>query len=200
MINYIIKKIKYLGILGVLRLLRDLLFSSIFVKTGSLVRHPFYIRRLGKLNLENDIRCGSGLVIDIISENAELTIGKNFKASYRLHIGCGKKILIGDNVLIGTDVYISDHMHGNYNGKIQTDPNQMVNSRSLSYGEIIIGNNVWIGDKVCILPGVYIGNNSIIGALSIVNKNVAANSIYGGVPAKKLKVYDFSVASWIKPE
>jgi acetyltransferase-like isoleucine patch superfamily enzyme len=52
---------------------------------------------------------------------------------------------------------------------------------------IIIGNNVWIGSNSTILPGVVIGDNSIIGAGSVVTKNVPSNVIVAGVPAKVIK-------------
>ena len=52
---------------------------------------------------------------------------------------------------------------------------------------IIIGNNVYIGNNVILLPGVTIGNNVIIGAGSVVSKNVQDNSVIAGVPAKVIK-------------
>lgn len=56
-----------------------------------------------------------------------------------------------------------------------------------SKGQVIIGNNVWIGEKAAIMSGVIIGDGVIIGAKIVVTKNVPANSISVGVPAKTLK-------------
>jgi acetyltransferase-like isoleucine patch superfamily enzyme len=53
--------------------------------------------------------------------------------------------------------------------------------------DVIIGDNVWIGVNVVIMPGVQIGNNSIIGSSSVVTKNVPSDEIWGGVPARKIK-------------
>jgi lipopolysaccharide O-acetyltransferase len=194
----IYNKIEYLGILGIVRIIRDLIFSALFVKFGSLVRHPFYIRRLGKLKIGEGFRSGPGLVIDIIDKEAVVEIGYSFRAASRLHIGCASKVTIGNNVLIASDVYISDHSHGNYNGEDQDEALCNVNDRKIKFLEIFIGNNVWIGEKTCILPGVTIGDNSIIGSLSVVNKNLLPNSIYVGSPAKRIKEYDAATKRWIK--
>ncbi|MDR2406844.1 MAG: sugar O-acetyltransferase, partial [Bacteroidales bacterium] len=55
-------------------------------------------------------------------------------------------------------------------------------------GSVVIEDNVWIGDKVTILPGVHIGYGSIIGANAVVTKDVPANCVVGGNPAKIIKV------------
>ena len=56
-----------------------------------------------------------------------------------------------------------------------------------SKGPVIIGNNVWTGRNVCIMPGITIGDGAIIGANAVVTKDVPANSIVGGVPAEIIK-------------
>ncbi|WP_274617023.1 DapH/DapD/GlmU-related protein [Vibrio furnissii] len=53
---------------------------------------------------------------------------------------------------------------------------------------ITIGDNVWIGANATVLPGVFIGNGAVIAAGAVVTKNVAANTVVGGVPAKTLKM------------
>jgi lipopolysaccharide O-acetyltransferase len=193
-----IEKIISLGLWGSLRLVRDLIISACIINIGSLIRYPFYIRKVGSLKIGKDFRVGSGAVIEILSQEGSLVIGHSFRAASRLHIGCISKINIGNNVLVASDVYISDHSHGNYDGSIQSEPGSIVNNRNLVAKEINISNNVWIGEKVCILPGVNIGENSIIGALSVVTKDVLPNSIYVGCPAKIIKQYDEVSKSWIK--
>ena len=196
----ITNKISSLGFLGIIRLLRDIFFSLIMLKFDTLMRWPFYIRNYGEIKIGSDFRSGPGLVIDVLSKEAKLEIGHSFRVASRLHIGCISEIKIGNNVLIASDVYISDHSHGSYKGNNQSTAISAVNDRELFSAPIIIGNNVWIGEKVCILPGVKVGENAIIGAFSVVTKDVISNSIYVGNPAKIIKTYDDISKTWVKIE
>jgi len=91
-------------------------------------------------------------------------------------------IIIGDNVMMGPEVYIYTENHCfkridipmNKQGYDQPKP-------------VLIGNDVWIGSRATILPGVKIGNGAIIGASAVVTKNVEPYSIVVGNPAKKVK-------------
>lgn len=113
----------------------------------------------------------------------QLIIGNNFICHYNCHIGCINKIIIGDNVTIGSNVLIIDHSHGT-----SDDIDTPVMNRHLhSKGPIKIGNNVWIGENVCIMENVSIGENSIIGANAVVTHNIPPRSIAVGVPAKVIK-------------
>jgi acetyltransferase-like isoleucine patch superfamily enzyme len=85
-------------------------------------------------------------------------------------------------------VYISDHSHGEINSSIlSTIP---VERPLISKGSVVIENNVWIGEGVCILPGVRIGSNSIIGANAVVTKNIPANVVVAGNPARIIKMFE----------
>jgi acetyltransferase-like isoleucine patch superfamily enzyme len=120
------------------------------------------------------------------SYTPEIIIGNNIWIGEDCHITAINKIQIGDNALIGKKVTITDNSHGKCEYDLLEIP---PNSRPLySKGPVIIEDNVWIGDKVTILPGVKIGKNSIIGANSVVTKDVDENCVVGGNPAKILKV------------
>ena len=102
------------------------------------------------------------------------------------HIGCMNKIIIGNNVLMGSNILIEDHSHGNtfdYSKPRTQLP-------LVSNGEIIIGDNVWICDNAVILGGAHIGNNCVIAANSVVNKSFPDNCLIGGIPAKIIKKLD----------
>lgn len=115
----------------------------------------------------------------------EIIVGNNVNIETDCHIACINKITIGDNVLIASGVFISDHSHGEPDYiDIKIPPIK----RSLtSKGPIIIEENVWIGEHAVILSGVKVGKFSIIGANAVVTKNIPPYSIAGGVPAKVIK-------------
>ena len=104
---------------------------------------------------------------------------------HNCHIGCIESIEIGDNVLLGSKVYVTDHFHGSIT-KEDIDVPPIL--RPLSSKPVKIGNNVWIGDNVCIMPGVTLGNNVIVGANAVVTKSFPDNSVIVGVPAKVIKM------------
>lgn len=116
----------------------------------------------------------------------ELIIGDNCSIGEYNQITACNKIVIGDGLLTGRYVYIGDNSHGGMTiEELQIPPS----ARALvSKGEIIIGNNVWIGDKVTILANVKVGDGAIIGANSVVTHDVPAYSVVAGVPAKIVKI------------
>ena len=63
-----------------------------------------------------------------------------------------------------------------------------------------IGEGCWIGERVCILPGITIGKKCVVGAGSIVTKNIPDYCMVAGSPAKVIKVYDFEKHAWIRSE
>lgn len=118
------------------------------------------------------------------SYHPSLKIGNNVSFGNSCHIGCINEITISDGVLLGSYVLIEDHSHG----QTEIISNQRPAVRELvSKGPIHIGKNVWICDGVCVLPGVTIGENSIIGANAVVTKDIPANCVAGGNPAKVIK-------------
>lgn len=103
------------------------------------------------------------------------------------HITCINNITIGDNCLTGKWVTITDNSHGT--SDIEDLKLSPLHRKVVSKGPVLIGNNVWIGDKATILPNVKIGDGVIIGANSVVTKDVPSFCIVGGNPAKIIKQY-----------
>lgn len=116
----------------------------------------------------------------------QILIGNNVCFNPSCHIGSINRIVIGDNVLAGAGVLITDHFHG----KIESESLKLPPRRRKLYskGPVIIKNNVWIGEHAAIMPGVTIGENVIIGANAVVTHDVPANAIVGGSPAKIIRV------------
>ena len=114
-----------------------------------------------------------------------IIIGNNCRIGQYTQITACNKITIGNGLLTGRFVLISDNSHG---GLSKEDAMIPPNKRLLkSKGEIVIGNNVWIGDKATVLSGVSIGDNVIVAANSVVTKSVPSNCIIAGAPAKIVK-------------
>lgn len=114
-----------------------------------------------------------------------LIIGDNCNFGAFNHITCSNKIIIGNNVLTGKFVTISDNNHGEFvESQVDLAP---IKRPITSKGEVIIGNNVWIGDKATILSGVHIGDGVVVAANSVVTRDVPLNCIVAGNPAKIIK-------------
>lgn len=102
-------------------------------------------------------------------------------------------IHIGKNALIASDVLITSENHG-----MNPEVSESYADIPLTVASVELGDGCWIGEKVCILPGVTIGERSIVAAGSVVTKSVPSYTIVGGVPAKILKRYSFKTHSWEK--
>jgi lipopolysaccharide O-acetyltransferase len=160
---------------------------------------PFYIRGKKGIRGAKSLTTGVNLRIDIILRKnftPILHIGENVQFNDYVHIAVAKGVFIGDNTLIASKVFISDHNHGNYTDENQSNPNTPPIERELFSKEVHIGNNVWIGEFVSILPGVTIGEGSIIGSTSLVSKDIPAFSIAVGSPAKVIKTYNKDSNKW----
>lgn len=111
-----------------------------------------------------------------------LTIGKKCNFGAHNHITCINEITIGDNLLTGKWITITDNSHGTTDVEtLKIDP---IKRPLYSKGPVVIGNNVWIGDKATILPGVTIGDGAVIAANAVVTKDVEPYTVVGGNPAK----------------
>lgn len=118
-------------------------------------------------------------------DTIRLNIGSNVAVGNYCHIGAMNYIEIGDNVLMGSNVLITDHMHGQATlEEMHIPPNE----RTLfSKGIVVIGKNVFIGDGAKIMPDVKIGEGAIVGSNAVVTHDVEKYSIVAGVPAIKIR-------------
>ena len=113
--------------------------------------------------------------------NPEIIIGYNCKIGEYSHISACSKIELGDGLLTGRFVLITDNSHGGLD--YMTSGTRPIERPLVVKGNIIIGKNVWIGDKVTICSGVSIGDNVIIAANSVVIDDLPSNCMAAGMPA-----------------
>ena len=128
-------------------------------------------KMLGKVDetvtIEKNFNCDNG---------KNIFVGKNFLANYNVTILDVNEVHIGNDVMIGPNTLITTVGH-------PISPKGRRKHLGLT-DQVHIGDDVWIGGNVTILPGVTIGNNVVIGAGAVVNKDIPDNSLAVGVPAK----------------
>lgn len=150
-----------------------------------------YVQGYSHIIIGDSFNCGKDVRIEAWEEygdqsfNPLIKIGNNVTFTDRCYLSCIDSIDIGDGVLLGRDVFITDNSHGD------TSPEMLellpIRRLLTSKGPVIIGKNVWIGGLTTIVSGVTIGDNSIIGANSFVNKDIPDNCVAAGNPAKVIK-------------
>lgn len=97
-------------------------------------------------------------------------------------ISAYQRVRIGEQCVIADRTMFIDFDHG----VVETE--RPIRSQGIYMEDVIVGSNVWIGYGACVLRGVKVGDNSIIGTNSVVTKNVPANAVVGGVPARVLRM------------
>mgnify|MGYP001085670339 CR=1 FL=1 len=125
-------------------------------------------------------------------------------------IGIGSVVIgpvrMGDRAGLGQHVFISGFNHGYADGTRDSNEQELVRKEVVIGREshigansvVVAGRNCWIGAGAVILPGVTIGDNTVIGAGSIVTKDIPAYSVAVGNPARVIKRYDPENKTWVK--
>ena len=114
-----------------------------------------------------------------------LSIGDGCSIGEYSHITCANKVIIGNGLLTGRFVLITDNSHGDSSPE-ECDTAPLARD-VCSKGPVEIKDNVWIGDKATILPGITIGKGAIIAANAVVTKDIPDYAIAAGIPAKIVK-------------
>ena len=173
----------------------NLLFSSKFKQLGinSLLKKPFRIDGGKNIIISDNCFFQSGLWLYSVGINLEkptLFIGVGSVFGYNNHITCVNNVHIGNNVLTANNVYISDNLHSYEDINIP-----IINQPVKFKRQVKIGNGAWIGENVCII-GASVGNNSVIGANSVVTRDIPDFCVAVGSPTRVIKKFDFSDKCW----
>ncbi len=170
----------------------SLFCTKLFFRSARLVRRPVYIRGRKRMTFGPGFTTGYRCRFEMFGSGMLLTFGKNCKLGDNVHIAASEKVSVGDNLLSASHVFISDTNHGDGSD----DPTTPPDDRPLTTSPVSIGNNVWIGEGVAVLPGSKIGDGCIIGAHSVVKGEIPAYTVAVGAPAKPVKRYNFDAKLW----
>ncbi len=136
----------------------------------------------------------------LLSELFGYRVPETFRVFPPFYTDFGKNITVGENVFVNACCHFQDHGGVTLGDGCQIGHNVVFATlnhelaperRAITYpAPIVLGKNVWVGSNATILQGVTIGDNAVIAAGAVVTKDVAANTIVGGVPAKFIKFLD----------
>ena len=161
------------------------------------IRYPFMIDHLDCISIGEGTEFMPGARLNIYPEDEKhlfkLNIGKNCFFCNRMSVFVECDVNIGDNVLCADDVTIDSGNHG-----INPEMGIPYMDQELTRSPVSIGNNCWLGEKAFVCAGVTIGEGCVIGAMSVVTKDIPDYSVAVGNPAKVIKQYDFDKHEWVK--
>lgn len=176
-----------------------LLRTKLICSKARLIRFPLDLRNAKYIDLGEGLTTGVGCRLEAYSPDGKPTLhfGRNVQINDYVHICAMQNVTIGDNVLMAGKIYISDNSHGSYKGdEDDCSPDVAPKDRNYPTKDVVIEDNVWLGEGVVVLPGVTIGRGSIIGANSVVTKSIETYTIAAGQPAKPIKMYNFTAKQW----
>lgn len=161
------------------------------------------LRGLSSITIGEDFAAGPGFWLEALTRYNDQTfsprvlIGSHVRISHFVHITSTHLVEIGDHVLMGSKVLITDHNHGQYSRGEQSSPQIPPTLRPLDRDcRVVIERDVWLGDGVVVTPGSSVGEGCVIGANSVVSGSIPAFTIAAGVPARPLKTFHFDTNTW----
>ena len=165
---------------------------NVYLFPGVNIVRPQYI------SIGDNVTIGRGTDIYVHPTHSDwkdymIRIGNNVHIGSHNIIGARKSIVLEDNILIGPHVMIGDHSHHYENIDIPIRLQEVTEG-----GPVRIERDGWIGANVFILPNVTIGRHSVVGANSVVNRDIPPYSVAVGAPARVIKQYDFELKQWVK--
>lgn len=130
------------------------------------------------------------IALKIDEHEPELVIGEGCALGDFNHIAAVRRVVFGNNVLTANGVYVSDNLHG-----FEDIRTPIMNQPVRFKAEVHIGDGTWIGENVCII-GASIGKNCVVGANSVVTRDIPDYCVAVGMPAKVIKQYNHASGRW----
>jgi acetyltransferase-like isoleucine patch superfamily enzyme len=165
--------------------------KDVYIESGVLINRPRYVGIGDHVRIKRN--CSINLhPKDKKSKEILLHIGNDVIISENCVISACNQVIIGDSVGISPNVMIID------NSRKIGDISRPSKEQELKIGYVNIGADSWIAFGACVMPNVTIGKHCIIGALSVVNKDIPSYSVAVGAPARVVKRYDFDRQEWVR--
>jgi acetyltransferase-like isoleucine patch superfamily enzyme len=175
-----------------------LVISSAFKEfgAGSRISPPLRFYGLNWISLGENVMVHRDCWIQVVpghgeGKGARLVIKSHAGIGMGAHISAARQVVIEEYVLLGRNVYISDHAHAYENITLPISQ-QGINR----IAPVTIGRETWLGENVVVLPGVTIGKHCVIGANSVVNRSIPDFSVAVGAPARVVKRYNSNTGRW----
>tara|TARA_R110002072_G_scaffold47131_1_gene130184 strand:+ start:15606 stop:16187 length:582 start_codon:yes stop_codon:yes gene_type:complete len=169
------------------------LFFKRYGKNSSII-FPLNLQGMKNISIGNNVYIAYKTYLSSMSLTGNkkpiLEIGDGTSIGNFNHIFATEKVVIGRKVLTADKVYISDNLHSYENISIP-----IIDQKIKQISHVEIGDGSWIGENVCII-GVKIGKNCVIGANSVVTKNIPDYCVAAGSPAKIIKKFNSSINKW----
>ena len=165
---------------------------NVYIFPGGQIVRPQFI------SIGDNVRIGKNTDVYVHpkgrnSKEFVLKIGNNVHIGNYNIIGARNSIVLEENVLLGPRVTIVDNSHQYENVDVP------IKSQEVTEGGFVrLERDCWVGANVFILPNVTIGHHAVIGANSVVNRDIPPYSIAVGTPARVIKRYDFELKQWVK--
>lgn len=161
--------------------------------SGALIQSPLMVGGAKRMSIGSNVRIWHGARLEVFGSEASvvLQIGSRTSIQPFVHIGVAVGVEIGEDCLFASYVYITDHDHFSPNPYIPVRKSDV-----LVAAPVRIGSGVWLGERVCVLKGVTIGDGAIVGAASVVTKDIPPRSIAVGSPARVVKRWNDDTNAW----
>ena len=165
------------------------------VGKNSIIIKPVQLDHVRSIYLEDNVFIAEGAWLLGNSEGEKvLSIKSKTTIGHYCHIVAKESVTIEEDVLIADKVFITDCAHS------YTNINESVQQQKVKFlGPVVIGSGSWLGENVCVC-GASIGKHCVIGANSVVNRDIPDYSVAVGAPARVVKKFDFHNNTWIKVE
>jgi acetyltransferase-like isoleucine patch superfamily enzyme len=168
---------KYLSLFG--ERLRAMLWRMRGANLGdkSRIGRHCSLQRPWRLSTGRRVQFEHQVYVKITSEEAKISLGDEVFIGFSSEMDISHSLTIGNHVLIAPGCFITDHQH-------RRGAHALIAEQGCESAPVVIEDDVWLGTKVVVMPGIRIGRGAIVGAGAVVTRDVEAMSIVAGVPAR----------------